>query len=170
MGINCYLTIYLSEVRKMKILLAVDGSVFSDAAVEAVAQRPWPADSEVKVLTAIEPFTPYMTEMWATSNDFWDEMDKASKEQANNALNGALERLQAGVDKTLEISTEIVKGNAKHAILDEAEKWGADLILIGSHGYTGLKRMLLGSVSQAIASHAHCSVEIVRAPATTQSE
>src|SRR5687767_8923380 len=116
MGINCYLTIYLSEVRKMKILLAVDGSVFSDAAVEAVAQRPWPADSEVKVLTAIEPFTPYMTEMWATSNDFWDEMDKASKEQANNALNGALERLQAGVDKTLEISTEIVKGNAKHAI------------------------------------------------------
>ncbi len=154
----------------MKILLAVDGSQFSDAAVEAVAQRPWPADSEVKVLTVIEPFTPYMTEMWATSNEFWEGIDKTSKEQANHAINGALERLKAAQDKTLKISTEIVKGNAKHAILDEAENWGADLLVIGSHGYTGLRRMLLGSVSQAIASHAHCSVEIVRAPATTQSE
>jgi nucleotide-binding universal stress UspA family protein len=151
----------------MKLLLAVDGSEFSDAAVEAVAQRPWPANSEVKVLTAIEPFTPYMTEVWATSNDFWEEMDKAAKEQADKAINGALERLKAAKEQTLKISTEIVRGNAKHAILDEAEKWGADLLIIGSHGYTGLKRMLLGSVSQAIVSHAHCSVEIVRAPATT---
>lgn len=154
----------------MKVLLAVDGSPLSDAAVEAVAQRPWPAGSEVKVLTAIEPFTPYLTEMWATSNEFWEEMDKASKEQANTAITSALERLQRATDQTLTISTDIVKGNAKHAILEEAEKWGADLIVVGSHGYTGLKRMLLGSVSQAIASHAHCSVEIVRAPATTQSE
>lgn len=154
----------------MKILLAVDGSQLSDAAVEAVAQRPWPANSEVRVLTAIEPFTPYLTEMWATSNEFWEEMDKASKEQANTALNRALERLKTAADQSLKISTDLVKGNAKHAILEEAEKWGADLIIVGSHGYTGLKRMLLGSVSQAIASHAHCSVEIVRAPATIQSE
>lgn len=154
----------------MKLLLAVDGSPFSDAVVEAVAQRPWPTNSEVRVLTVIEPFKPYMTELWATSNDFWEEMDKASKEQANKALSGALERMNAAVDQTLKISTDIMEGNAKNAILDEAEKWGADLILIGSHGYTGLRRMLLGSVSQAIASHAHCSVEIVRAPAKTHSE
>ena len=154
----------------MKILLAVDGSPLSDVAVEAVAQRPWPVNSEVRVLTAIEPFTPYLTEMWATSNEFWEEMDKASQEQANNAINSALERLKTAIEKSLKISTDRVKGNAKHAILEEAEKWGADLIIVGSHGYTGLKRMLLGSVSQAIASHAHCSVEIVRAPATIHSE
>jgi nucleotide-binding universal stress UspA family protein len=46
--------------------------------------------------------------------------------------------------------------------LDEAEKWEADLIVVGSHGYQGFKRFLLGSVAQAIASHAHCSVEIAR--------
>ncbi len=92
----------------MKLLLAVDGSEFSDAAVEAVAQRPWPANSEVKVLTAIEPFTPYMTELWATSNEFWEEMDKAAKEQADKAINGALERLKAAKEQTLKISTEIV--------------------------------------------------------------
>jgi nucleotide-binding universal stress UspA family protein len=149
----------------MKILLAVDGSEFSDAAVKSIAKRPWPANSEIKILTAIEPFTPYMTEVWATSNEFWEEMDKASKDQAHNAITNAVEQLQVGDNKNLKISTEIVKGNPKNAILDEAERWGADLIVIGSHGYTGLKRMLLGSVSQAVASHAPCSVEIVRTAA-----
>jgi nucleotide-binding universal stress UspA family protein len=57
---------------------------------------------------------------------------------------------------------EIVKGHPKHAIVDEAETWDADLIVVGSHGYRGLTRLWLGSVSQAVASHAKCSVEIVR--------
>jgi nucleotide-binding universal stress UspA family protein len=154
----------------MKILLAVDGSEYSYAAAQAVAERPWPAHSEVKVFTAIEPFTPYMTEMWATSSDLWEELDKASKDQANKAIHGAIERLNAAQDKTLKISTDIVEGNAQNAILDEAEKWGADLIMLGSHGYSGLRRLLLGSISQNIASHAHCSVEIVRSADTAKPE
>ena len=48
-------------------------------------------------------------------------------------------------------------------IVEEAERWGADLILVGSHGYGSVKRFMLGSVSQAVATHAPCSVEIVRA-------
>lgn len=148
----------------MKILLAVDGSQYSDAAVAGVAKRPWPAGSEIKVLSVIEPFTPYMTEIWATSNEFWEELDKASRDQANQAINSAVEQLSKNLSKSLIISTEIVKGNPKNAILDEAERWSADLLVLGSHGYTGFKRMLLGSVSQAVASHAHCSVEIVRMP------
>ena len=154
----------------MKILLAVDGSEYSYAAAEAVASRPWPANSEVKVFTAIEPFTPYMTEMWATSNELWEDIEKASKAQATKAIHGAIERLSMAQDKTLKVSTEIVEGNAQSAILDEAEKWGADLIMLGSHGYTGLKRLLLGSISQNVASHAHCSVEIVRSPETIKTD
>jgi nucleotide-binding universal stress UspA family protein len=44
----------------------------------------------------------------------------------------------------------------------EAEAWGADLIMLGSQGYGAVARFVLGSVSHAVASHAHCSVEIVR--------
>jgi len=51
-------------------------------------------------------------------------------------------------------------------ILDEAESWGADLIVLGSHGYNAWKRFLLGSVSQAVVSHAKCSVEVVRCSPT----
>jgi nucleotide-binding universal stress UspA family protein len=47
-------------------------------------------------------------------------------------------------------------------ILDEAESWGADLIVVGSHGYRAWERFLLGSVSQSVVSHAKCSVEVVR--------
>ncbi|HKG22127.1 MAG TPA: universal stress protein, partial [Blastocatellia bacterium] len=55
-----------------------------------------------------------------------------------------------------------IVGHPRYLITDEAERWGADLIVVGSHGYQGLTRLLLGSVSQAVASHAKCSVEIVR--------
>lgn len=55
-------------------------------------------------------------------------------------------------------------GSPKRVILEEAERWGADLIMVGSHGYGFWNRLLLGSVSQAITTHANCSVEIVRAP------
>jgi len=47
-------------------------------------------------------------------------------------------------------------------IVDEAENWKADLIVVGSHGYTGIKKWLLGSVAQSVVSHAPCSVEVVR--------
>jgi nucleotide-binding universal stress UspA family protein len=47
-------------------------------------------------------------------------------------------------------------------ILDEAKTWGADLIVMGSHGRHGLDRLVMGSVAEAVASHAHCSVEVVR--------
>jgi nucleotide-binding universal stress UspA family protein len=62
----------------------------------------------------------------------------------------------------MSLSSAVIVGGAKEVILDEAERWGADLIVVGSHGHHGLRRFLLGSVSRAVASHARCSVEIVR--------
>jgi nucleotide-binding universal stress UspA family protein len=146
----------------MKILLAVDGSDFGGTAVNSVANRPWPANTEVKIITVMEPFQPYLAEVWAVSDDFYEAMDKSATTQATNAIEKALEIFQKAGNSDLRVSHEIIKGNPRNAILDEAETWNADLIVVGSHGYTGLKRVLLGSVSQAIASHAKCSVEIVR--------
>lgn len=62
----------------------------------------------------------------------------------------------------VEIMAEQKMGHAPSTILDEAEAWSADLIVVGSHGYRGFKRFLLGSVAQALASHARCSVAIMR--------
>lgn len=146
----------------MKILLAVDGSDYSNAAVDAVAERPWPEGSVVKIICAIElPFTP-TPETWALPESYYSQLEQAAKEQAESAVGEARHRLQAGRPAPLEAVTETRAGRAEDVILDEAEKWSADLIVLGSHGYRAFKRFLLGSVSHAVATHAPCSVEIVR--------
>ncbi|MFN7948088.1 MAG: universal stress protein [Blastocatellia bacterium] len=151
----------------MKILLATDGSAYSEAAVHEVARRPWPAGTVIKVLSAVElPFIP-TTETWALPDSYYSELEKSEKEKAKLALDKAIEHLRIAQGPTVEITSEMHEGKAEEVILDEADRWGANLIVLGSHGYRGFKRFLLGSVSQNVASHAKCSVEIVRVPATT---
>lgn len=146
----------------MKILLAVDGSECSDAAVKSVASRPWPAGTVIKVFSAVElPFVP-TTETWALPDSYYTELEKSGEQKAKAAMDKAVNTLRENQGLVLEVMTEMHVGQAQSLILDEAEKWGADLIVLGSHGYRGFKRFLLGSVSQAIAAHAKCSVEIVR--------
>ena len=146
----------------MKILLATDGSDCSKTAVNSVAERPWPEGSEVKIVSAMEiPYAP-TTETWILPNGYYTELEKVAKEQAEAAVKDAVERIESGKGSGLEISAKIISGSAREVILDEAERWGADLIVLGSHGYSGWQRFLLGSVSHAVATHAHCSVEIVR--------
>ena len=62
------------------------------------------------------------------------------------------------------VKGKVIAGSPKRMIVDEAENWNADLIVVGSHGYPAWERLLLGSVSQAVVSHAQCSVEVVRQP------
>jgi nucleotide-binding universal stress UspA family protein len=71
--------------------------------------------------------------------------------------------------KRLKIETATFEGDARAVIVDEARKWSADLIVLGSHGYSGIKRLLLGSVASSVVSHAPCSVEIVRRKQTKKS-
>lgn len=67
----------------------------------------------------------------------------------------------------LKVAVEALEGSPKTVIIEEAERWGANLIVLGSHGYGALKRFLLGSVAHAVVLHAPCSVEVVRRPQTT---
>jgi nucleotide-binding universal stress UspA family protein len=113
----------------MKILLAIDGSIDSDAAVDEVARLPWPPDSEVKVLTVIEmPIFPTIDPPWPV---YLDEVEQAFRKRAEATIQAAVLKLGMGECKTLKAAGEVVIGMAKGVILDEAEKWGADLIVVG---------------------------------------
>jgi nucleotide-binding universal stress UspA family protein len=147
---------------KVKILVAVDGSTSSDAAVDRVASISWPAKSEVKVLSVIEPIINSMTEAWALPDSYYERVVKAEEDRATAALGRAADRLSHCPSPELAVSRDLARGFSKEVILDEAERWGADLIVLGSHGYRGLTRFLLGSVSRAVADHAKCSVMIIR--------
>ncbi len=136
----------------MKILIAVDGSTYSDAAVAGVAQRPWPSTSAMKVISAFETPLPVTPESWAIPPDYFEELQRSVREGARLVVEAAVAKLKLGSGQALEVTGEAIQGPPKNVILDEAEKWGADLIVLGSHGYRGWERFLLGSVSQAVVS------------------
>jgi nucleotide-binding universal stress UspA family protein len=146
----------------MKILLAVDGSAFSDAAVDEIVHRPWPPQSEVKVITAFE--TPVMVgaEPWAVPPEYFEQLEKSVRKAAEAVIEGALQKLKSSEDKTLRISNEVIQGPSRQVIVEEAERWGTDLIVMGSRGLGAWDRLVLGSVSSGVVHHAKCSVEIVR--------
>jgi len=143
----------------MKILIAIDGSDFSQAALQSVTARPWPADSEVKVLHVVEPPSLLLGREMGGYDPEFEAVWKALREQAKDLVMKAAEKLRAA---KLNVSTDLVEGNPKSQIIDIANEWHADMIVLGSHGRSGLNRFLMGSVSQDVVRHAHCSVEIIR--------
>ena len=152
----------------MKILLAVDGSVCSDAAAQELAKRPWPPDTEVKVITVVEIPAPVGMEPWALSPDYFENLERTLRQAGQSVLDSTLPKLKTITDKTLKISSEIIQGSPAQVIVDEAKSWGADLIILGSRGLGIWNRLLLGSVSNAVVQHAKCSVEVVRTPQEKQ--
>lgn len=146
----------------MKILLAIDGSPCSDAAVEEVRRRPWPPQSEVKIITAVEiPMVIGIgVEPWPAN--YFEELQKTARQAARSVIGNAMRKLSDASDKPLKISHDIIGGPPSQVIVEEAESWGADLIVMGSRGLGVWNRVLLGSVSSAVVHHAKCSVEIVR--------
>jgi nucleotide-binding universal stress UspA family protein len=143
----------------MNILLAIDGSAPSQDAIAEVAHRPWPSPSTVRILSVIQPYTPPATEVVLTSATI-DEIRKRDTQDAEQLTRHARERIVAAPG--LSVETAIREGDPRTAIVDAADEWQADLIVVGSHGRTGIKRLVMGSVAQAVVAHAHCSVEVVR--------
>jgi nucleotide-binding universal stress UspA family protein len=148
----------------MKILIAVDGSECSDAAINEVLHRPWPPKTEVRAITAFEVPVMVGIEPWAATPNYFDQLEKAVRDGARATVDQALEKLKPIASETLEVSGEAIEGTPGQAIVEEAERWGADLIVMGSRGLGTWNRLLLGSVSSNVVHHAKCSVEIVRRP------
>jgi len=152
----------------MNILLAVDGSEPSEIAARELASRSWKHATSVRVLyvvptpmLAASAYAPPPAIGKAPPSPTWPPTvaEKEIPERSVAKAKEIVERLKA-----MGLRTDFKQrhGDARIEILDEATEWPADLIVMGSHGYTGLKRWLLGSVAQAVVSHAPCSVEVVR--------
>jgi nucleotide-binding universal stress UspA family protein len=151
-----------AECKKgMKILTATDGSEFSMAALRSVAERPWPAGSEVRVIS-IPEFLPLKEFSYLNAREV-DDLGKASEEEAAICTAKGVEVLSGSGLKACS-HTPIVRDRIFQVILDEAENCRADLIVLGSHGRSGFDRMVMGSVSESVALHAKCSVEVIRRP------
>lgn len=148
----------------MKILLAIDGSDFSNVAVDKLTEISLPPDTEVCIINVWEPPTisgPGLLTTGGTLNTYFKEIADNLRTSAEKIVSDAAKALKSK-NGALKITTSAVSGLPKSAILEKAETFGADLIVVGSQGHGAFSRFLLGSVSQSIAIHAHCSVMIVR--------
>jgi nucleotide-binding universal stress UspA family protein len=145
----------------VRILVAIDGSPCSEAVVHSVSARPWPPDSEIRILTVVSSRLPLIPEPTLTLAAAYETVLAESRSRAPATVNSAASEIRAAQPQ-LHVMTSILEGSPKRVIVEEAQEWPADLIVLGSHGFGVASRFLLGSVSQAVALHAPCSVEIVR--------
>ena len=135
----------------MKVLLAIDGSKHSAAALEEVASRQWPTGTEVEVLTVVHSATPLLVDpAFALAAAYVETMQELRK-RAPELLAAAATRL--GRDHAdLRITTKVVEGSPRELIVQEAADWGADLIVLGSHGHGPLRQALA-----RVGRHGRCS-------------
>jgi nucleotide-binding universal stress UspA family protein len=145
-----------------KILAATDGSEFSAAALRSVVGRPWPAGSQLKVITVPE-FILAKDASYLETHEIKDlgDLGAASIEEAKKCI-AAARKILSGCPLTVSAEIPEYEDRPYQVILHEAEGWNADLIIVGSHGRSGFDKVVMGSVSEAVALHAKCSVEIVR--------
>lgn len=145
----------------VRIIIGVDGSPGSEAAVRAVAARQWPVKSEARVIIVEDPLVPTMIGNLIPKVAKWiEEGNKGEVDWAQKLAEHAVQQLRSS---DLSVSSVVLTGHPKRVLVEEAEKWGADAIFVGSTGFSNaLERFMLGSVSAAVAARAHCSVEVVR--------
>lgn len=115
----------------MKILLAVDDSEYSASAVKEVAKRPWPKGTTVRVLTVAEPFPQVAVEPWYGGRESLEHIDQEVQKRAGTMTKKIANRLKK---EGFKVDTAVRQGDARSEIVGEAEKWKADLIVMGSHG------------------------------------
>ncbi len=146
----------------MKILLATDGSSYSEAAAGALASLVRPQEGEVLVLEVVEPLMYFVPPQMAPG------YAPEQAERLRELTDLAKKTTAATADKLrkagFKADSRVVESDIRNGILDIAAEWKPELIVMGSHGRKGVKRFLLGSVAEAVARHAKCSVFIVRAP------
>lgn len=138
-----------------KVLVAVDGSEYSMNAAEYAISITRQFGSELIALhvitsdvsTVASAFLPQMEEIKKNAQEYFDKIRRKGDEASGD----------------IQLRTELISSpSVVGGIIDFAEKENIDLIVVGTKGRSGLKRLLLGSVALGIVNYAHCPVMIVK--------
>lgn len=149
----------------MKILAAVDRSEFADAVLDITRRIAAPGGSKV-LLLHVAPRKPDILGHQVYRKVVKDPVPEDLRDRRE-----LLDRMAALLaDSGIDHDTLMVRGEPVGSILEEAGRWGADLIILGSHGRGMLYRKLLGSVSEGVLREGEHSVLVVRAPNVTKQD
>lgn len=149
----------------MKILLATDGTKHGDAAAEMVMRLCLGTGDAIHLISVVDMAVPMSIDLYGGYLPDTNELEKTAKENAAKVIAETKAKFGAHFDgKGVEITGDVLFGSPDSRIVETAEEMGTDLIVMGSHGYKRWERLLLGSVSNSVVHHAHCSVLVVRTP------
>ena len=152
-----------NEFDPIRIVIGVDGSSEAEHAIRAVGSRIWPDKTEVRVIAVDDGTSParlsYVLPIAAAiirdENEGWALAAQRMVEWAESELSVI----------GLNVSVAIEKGDPQRVLIDQAEKWNADVIFVGGRRFSSaFERFRLGSVATGLVTKAHCSVEVVRNP------
>jgi nucleotide-binding universal stress UspA family protein len=148
----------------MKVLIATDGSPSSARAAETFCRlaSEW-KDLSVRVLSVYETQVPMAAVGYAVSSDYFAQLGILARERATDIASKCSSSIRAGLNgDQVKIEPVAEMGRPARAIVESAEEWGADLIVLGSHGHGFWSRLTLGSVADQVIHHAPCSVLVVK--------
>lgn len=151
--------------RYRNVLIALDDSAHSEYALNRVINTAWSEDVRFKIFTVAEDIKDHFLFDYRDP-DFSSLMKSRYAERESNCRAFAQESSKklANVFGDDRVEWEVVVGRAREQIIRQAEQLPAGLVILGSHGRGFIDSLVLGSVSQAVALQAQCSVEIVRIP------
>jgi len=139
-----------SQIRCEKILVPVDGSKFSLNALEKAIEISISHKSELHIISIVD----MPVNAIADSPELYKEIIQKTKKN--------LEASNIAVEKGITPVTEILEGSPYNLIVDYAKKHNINMIVIGSHGKTGLKRLMMGSVTESVINMSECPVLVVK--------
>ena len=145
----------------MKVLIAIDDSPYSSQVIESVISRRWPINAEFKILTVLEPISSFNGCSTAECSKSLSSIDKQRRQAAERLGEKVRQKFESAMPAT-NVHCDIRAGLPRAEIINAAVDWSADKIIVGAHGRDVCPRYLIGSVSRAVATHAPCSVEIIR--------
>ncbi len=149
-----------ADAAEPRIVIGVDGSNSSKKVVNTVLERAWPAKAQVLLMSVVEPKMSVVdNSLMATEIRWMFEEADDKKEAAGKMLENFAKKFR---QKGFQARCQVGLGDPKQALVNEAKAWGADSIFIGARGLGEMKRFLIGGVSTAVATRAHCSVEVIR--------
>jgi nucleotide-binding universal stress UspA family protein len=149
----------------LQVILGIDGSRESDKVLQAVAQRTWPAKTEVRIVSVVATLVPEIGPLEASTYgqdpafEVIRDFDARRKAHLTDAALKAADYLRK---MDLLADTTVLNGDPRELIPQEADRLNATMIFLGARGLGRMERLLLGSVSTHVLNHARCTVEVVR--------
>ena len=142
----------------MKILVGVDDSPHSKAAVDFVRRMVWPKNTKVVVVSVVQAVVPMYSELYIPASVPLDVQEELVRTH-QSIVSSAEASLQGG---GFGIEAKVLRGDPRVALVEAAHSEHADLMVVGSHGRTGIAKLFMGSVANHVVTHAPCSVLVVK--------